>query len=73
MIGVPVADEHRVDLVRGDPFQQPRHGREASVDQQRESVVLHEVAAAGLARFRPRAAPAQNRDPHLHDSSQSAR
>ncbi len=67
MIGVPVADEHRVDLVRGYPFQQPRHGREASVDQQPETVMLHEVTTAGLARFRPRATPAKNRDPNHND------
>jgi hypothetical protein len=66
MIGVAVADEHSVNLSRRGAFQQPRHGRIAKIDDETEPVVLEQKAAAGLARFRPRTAPAQDREPHHH-------
>src|SRR6185437_13390472 len=53
-----------VDLVRGDPFQQPRHSGVAEVGQQPETVMLQQEATARLASFWPRTAPAQNRKPH---------
>jgi SAM-dependent methyltransferase len=64
MIGVPVADEHRVDPVRGRSFEQPRHGRVPGVDEQPEAVVLDQVATARLTRVGPGAAAAENREPH---------
>jgi hypothetical protein len=66
VIGVAVADEHSVNLTRLGVFQQPRHGRIAKIDDETEPVVLNQEAAAGLARFRPRTAPAQDREPHHH-------
>jgi hypothetical protein len=65
----PVADEHRVDLAHGDPFQQPRHDRVANIDKQPELVVFHEVAAARLAGLRPGTAAAEHRQPHPMDST----
>ena len=64
MVGVPVADEHRVDPVRGDHLQQPRHCRIAKVDDQPETIMLDQEAAACLACLRPSPAPAQNGQPH---------
>ena len=57
VVRVPVADEDRVELVRGDDVQQPRHGGVAAVKQQPEPVVFHEVAAARPPAGRPRPAP----------------
>ena len=64
VIRVPVADEDSVDLLSSCPLQEPRHRRIAQVDQQPEAIVLHQEATARLARLRPRAAPAKNREPH---------
>src|SRR5262249_33661343 len=65
--------EHRVDLPGAEAFQQPRHDRIAKVEQQPEPVVFHQKAAARLARFRPRAAATEHRQPHLKDSTGRAR
>ena len=64
MVGMSVTDEHRIDLVGVELFQQSRQRRVTGVDEQPEPVVLDEVPAARLARRRPRAAPAENRQPH---------
>lgn len=73
VIRVPVADEYSVDLLSGCPLQEPRHRRIAKIDQQPETIVLHQEATARLARLRPRAAPAKNREPHTrHPNDQSA-
>jgi hypothetical protein len=66
MVGVTMANEHSINLTRRGPFQQPRHGRKTQIDDQTEPVMLGQKAAAGLARFRPRTAPAQDREPHHH-------
>ena len=59
-----MTDENRVDLVRSDPLQQPRHSRIAEVDDQPEPVILNEVAAACLSCRRPCAASAENGKSH---------
>lgn len=64
MIGVPVADEHRVDPVRRCQPQQLWHGRIPKVDDEPEIVMLDQEAAARLARLRPRPASTQNSEPH---------
>jgi len=69
MIGMPVADKDRVDLVGGHPFQQSRHRRITGIDKQPETIVLDEITAAREARLRPRSARAQNRQPHQRDTS----
>lgn len=46
VIGMPVADEHRVEEASAEQFQQPRHDRIAKVEQQPEPVVFHQVTAA---------------------------
>jgi hypothetical protein len=73
VIRVPVADEYSADLLSSCPLQEPRHRRIAKIDQQPETIVVHQEATARLARLRPRAAPAKNREPHArHPNDQSA-
>src|SRR5512142_2881472 len=62
-----MADEHGVDLFRGDPRQEPWDGRVAEVEKKPEPVVLDEETAARLAGRRPCTAPAENREPHLRN------
>jgi hypothetical protein len=49
VIGMPVADEHGVELAGRHPFQQPRHDRVARIDQQPEPVVLDQEQSAARA------------------------
>ncbi len=64
VIRMPVADQHGVDrLGRGVP-EQARQGGVSGIDEQAESGVLDEVAAARLLRGGPRAAAAEDRQVH---------
>lgn len=67
VVGMAMADEHRVDVVRRAVLQQPGHRCVAEVDDQPEPVVLDQVAAARPAGLGP-GALAQNRQPHPPDS-----
>jgi hypothetical protein len=66
VIGVPVADEHGVELADGHVLEQPWHGRVTRIDEQPEAVVLDQEAAARLARLGPGTARAENSEPHGH-------
>ena len=67
VIGVPVGDEYRIEAIGGDVFKQSRHDRIAKVEQQPESVMFHQVAAARLARFRIGTTAAEHGEPHPTD------
>ncbi len=67
MVGVAVADEHGIDLLGQEEPEQPGQHRVARIDQQPESVVLEQIAAAGFVRRGPRAAAAD--DAQFHGQS----
>ena len=64
MVGMAMADEHGIDLGRQEP-EQPGQHRVAGIDEQPEPVVLEQVAAAGFARRRPRAAATDDAQLHV--------
>jgi hypothetical protein len=64
VIGMSVADDHRVYRSRGTAFQQARERRVPGIDRHPVAVVLDQVATARRPGGRPPAAPAQDRQPH---------
>jgi hypothetical protein len=64
VIGVPVADEDRVDGVCRDQLEQPWEDRIAGVDQQPEPGLLDQVPAARATGGRPGAGAPQDRQLH---------
>jgi len=64
MVRMPVADQHRIDLFGGQVQEQLRQNRVARVDEEPETLMFDEVAAAGLAGRRPAAATAEDGESH---------
>ncbi len=73
VVGVHVADDHRVQLVRRVAAQQLGHDPWAGVEHDSRAAALDQVAGAGLAGVGPGGAPAEDGDAHVGVGYPSAR